>query len=317
VELALDDDRVSTDLWAASKRSASDAMLACASVRECPLRNGGELSEHLASHPVDEELRAKLDRSRYGRTSFPARYDRHRPRPPSVLLELLPRLIGVVRPRLVVDLGSGTGLSTRFWAHAAEKVVGVEPNEAMRRFAEEVTEAENVRFVDGSSYATGLADASADLVTAAQSLHWMPREQTFREVARILREGGVFCAYNYVVLQTPLWEAEESLSALRERTKEHQNRLGLGTVATGAPSLDWLEESGIFRRSRELLLHNVEEGDGERLVGFALSEGSTQRVLEAGVAEPALGLDRLRAVAAKIPEPVPWWIGYRAWIGLK
>ena len=266
---------------------------------------------------MDEELRAKLDRSRYGRTSFAAGYDRHRPRPPSVLLELLPLLIGVVRPRLVVDLGSGTGLSTRFWAHAADEVLGVEPNEAMRRFAEEVTEAENVRFVDGSSYATGLADGSADLVTAAQSLHWMPREQTFREVARILREGGVFCAYNYVVLQTPLWEAEESFSALRERTKEHQKRLGLGTVATGAPSLDWLEESGIFRRSRELLLHNVEEGDGERLVGFALSEGSTQRVLEAGVAEPALGLDRLRAVAAKIPEPVPWWIGYRAWIGLK
>jgi hypothetical protein len=35
VELALDDDRVSADLWAASKRSASDAMLAWASAREC------------------------------------------------------------------------------------------------------------------------------------------------------------------------------------------------------------------------------------------------------------------------------------------
>lgn len=40
-------------------------------------------------------------------------------------------------------------------------------------------------------------------------------------------------------------------------------------------------------------------------------------LLDAGVTEEEVGLDRLRAVASAIEEPVPWWIGYRAWIGLR
>jgi SAM-dependent methyltransferase len=35
------------------------------------------------------------------------------------------------------------------------------------------------------------------LVTCSQSLHWMEPEPTFAEVARILRRGGVFAAYDY------------------------------------------------------------------------------------------------------------------------
>ena len=41
-----------------------------------------------------------------------------------------------------------------------------------------------------SGYATGLADACADIVTCAQSLHWMQPDVTFKEVDRILRPGG-------------------------------------------------------------------------------------------------------------------------------
>src|SRR5215208_3354063 len=90
---------------------------------------------------MDAELRHGLTRSGYDRPGFAERYDRYRPRPPLAVLDLLPPLAGVDRPRLVVDLGSGTGLSTRFWAERAEEVVGVEPNARMRAFAEQVTEA--------------------------------------------------------------------------------------------------------------------------------------------------------------------------------
>jgi hypothetical protein len=40
-------------------------------------------------------------------------------------------------------------------------------------------------------------------------------------------------------------------------------------------------------------------------------------LLEAGASEADVGLDRLRAVADAMPQPVPWWIGYRVWIGRK
>jgi hypothetical protein len=39
-------------------------------------------------------------------------YDRARPTPPPALLDLLTQLIHVLHPALVVDVGSGTGLST-------------------------------------------------------------------------------------------------------------------------------------------------------------------------------------------------------------
>lgn len=174
------------------------------------------------------------------------------------------------------------------------------------------------RYLGCSSYATGLAGASVDIVTAAQSLQWMRREELFREVARILRPGGVFCAYNYFVLQTPVWEVDTAVDLVRERKKELRLRLGLDKPPfSPPPTLDWLKESAAFREARELVVHSVEEGDGDRLIGFALSEGSMRTLLEAGASETDVGLDRLRAAADGMPRPVPWWIGYRVWLGRK
>jgi SAM-dependent methyltransferase len=266
---------------------------------------------------MDEELSGRLARSGYDREGFAADYDRYRPRPPSVLLELLPRLARITRPKLVVDLGAGTGLSTRFWADAADEVVGVEPNQAMRAFADQATEAPNVRYVGTSSYDTGLASASANLVTAAQSLQWMRPDDLFPEIARLLTEGGVFCAYNYTAFVTPVWEAAAAFDVVLERKRELRTRLGLDPPASAQPSLAWLEESGAFREVREMFMHSTEEGNGDRLIGFTLSEGSMRTLLEAGASEADVGLDRLRDAAAAMPETVPWWIGYRAWIGLK
>jgi SAM-dependent methyltransferase len=265
---------------------------------------------------VDEELRELLGAAAYRRDEFAADYDRYRPRPPTALLELLPGLVGVDRPRLVVDLGSGSGLSTRFWADAAEKVVGVEMNDAMREFAEQATEAPNVRYVGGLAHETGLPDGSADLVTAAQSLQWMDLDRVVPEIARVLRPGGVFCAYNYFRLQTPDWKSTMTfdhyhgpLSELvRERGHERPQ------FPTEPEELD---PGGHFRVVRDIVLHSVEEGDGERLLGFALSEGNVRVLLQQGVSEEEIGLDRLRTACAEVRKPVPWWVGYRVWLCLK
>jgi SAM-dependent methyltransferase len=267
---------------------------------------------------ADDELRRRLHASGYDDAGFAVEYDRYRPRPPAALLDLLPPLADVERPRLVVDLGSGTGLSTRPWAARAEEVVGIEPAEAMRRYAARSTEATNVRYLARTAYDTGLPEACADIVTAAQSLQWMRRERVLPEIARLLRPGGVFCAYNYVALQTALWDPESAFETLRRRTGELRARLGLDRDSpAGWPEHEWLEAGGTFRHARELALHGVEQGDGARLVGFALSEGSLRTLLAAGVGEEEVGLDRLREVAAAIHEPVRWWISYRVLVGAR
>ena len=267
---------------------------------------------------MDQPRRRLLDESGYCEPGFAASYDRFRPRPPQALLELVPSLLETDRLRLVVDLGSGTGLSTRVWADCADEVIGIEPNDAMRDFAEAAPTPENVRYENASSYETGVADASTDLVTAAQSLQWMEPRLVLPEVGRILRRGGVFCAYNYVGFQTPLWEPEAAFEATRERKSELRRERGLErAISRTRPSRELLAASGVFRYTRQLALHSSEQGDGERLLGFALSEGSMRTLLAAGTTEEKVGLDRLRAVAATITSPTLWWIVYEVWLGLK
>src|SRR5215204_3013382 len=141
--------------------------------------------------------RQAIRQSGYLRAGFADQYDAFRPAPPPVLLDALARYAGCSAPALVVDLGSGTGLSTRAWAERATEVVGIEPNPEMRKAAERRIGQENVRYVDGFASETGLEPASADLVTCSQSFHWMERGPVLTEAARILREGGVFAAYDY------------------------------------------------------------------------------------------------------------------------
>src|SRR6516225_9777327 len=86
---------------------------------------------------------------------FADTYAKYRPTMPTVILDILTQLAHAPRPGLVVDIGSGTGLSTYIWADRAEKVIGVEPSDDMRRQAEaQSRDFPNVSFREGLSSAT-------------------------------------------------------------------------------------------------------------------------------------------------------------------
>jgi len=258
----------------------------------------------------------------YSAEGFAERYERYRPRPPAALLELLPGLAGVERPALVVDLGSGTGLSTRFWAERAGAVVGIEPNPEMLAVAVAATTAANVSYRHASAAETGLEGGVADIVTCSQSLQWMEPEPTFAEVARILRPGGVFAAYEYRSCITQSAEANTAFEAAHERKGRLREELGLDAGHARWPfGRESFAEFGRFRHVWETVLHGVEQVDAERLVGFFLSEGSTTTLLAsgfaAGITEEQVGIDALRAAASSGlgDDPSPWHLGYRLVLG--
>src|SRR5215218_6553705 len=161
--------------------------------------------------------RELIDASGYDRKGFASRYDRYRPRPPRVLLDVLCRYARVDRPALVVDLGCGTGLSARAWSGVAERTIGIEPNAAMLAAAEP---SPRVDFREAFADDTGLDAGCADVVTCSQSLHWMEPEPTFAEVARILRDGGVFAAYDYDWPPVVDPELDEAFRAYQGRRAE-------------------------------------------------------------------------------------------------
>ena len=266
---------------------------------------------------MSEFSRALIDRSGYEREGFAGGYDRFRPRPPRVLLEVLCRYVRVERPQLVVDLGCGTGLSTRAWSGVAERVVGIEPNPAMLAVAEQ---APGVEYREGYAHQTGLPDAAADLVTASQSLHWMEPEPTFAEAARILRPGGVFAAYDYDWPPAVDPEVDEAFIAHRKRRAEMRARRGIQRGADRWPKHEHLERlraSGRFRLCREIVLHSVEEGNAHRIVGFAHSLGLPAVAADEEL-ERELRVDELESVARRVlgERTVPFVFGYRVRLGV-
>ena len=155
-------------------------------------------------------------------------------------------------------------------------VVGVEPNPEMRRLAASVTRETNVSYREASAYSTGLPDAAPPTSSRARSRcsGWIPSSSSPRS-ARILRPDGVFAAYQYASLVTGSWEADAAWAELRRLVRRRRTELGLDADSRRWPvSRELLEESGVFRFTMGTTLHNVETGTADRLIGFALSEGS-------------------------------------------
>jgi ubiquinone/menaquinone biosynthesis C-methylase UbiE len=274
----------------------------------------------MSSQPYDPRL--NIERSGYTRSGFADRYDAYRPPPPAVLLDILMQLAQTRRPDLVVDLGSGTGISTSVWADRARRVVGIEPNVEMRRRAEERNQAQNVIFQDGFAHQTGVPDGMVDIVTCAQSLHWMEPKSTFAEVARILCPGGVFAAYDYDWPPTVHWEVETTFSACMARVRELERQYGIEDNMqqwTKNEHLARMRASGRFRYVREVLFHSAGIGTANGLVGFARTLGHVTRMLDLGFSDAELGLDKLRQVAEQAlgDSGLPCYFSYRIRVGVK
>ena len=81
-------------------------------------------------------------------------YDRFRPKPPEEIALLLIDIAGLDKSGTVVDLGCGTGLSTHIWTGRADRIIGIEPNDDMRKKAAANTSDQTISFIKGSSYET-------------------------------------------------------------------------------------------------------------------------------------------------------------------
>ena len=245
----------------------------------------------------------------HARPEFATVYDRYRPSPPTAIVDLLTQYRGVERPRLVVDLGSGTGLSTVIWSGRAERVIGVDPAEGMQSAARA---APGVEYRRAPAEDTRLPDACADVVTASQSFHWMDRDRTLAEVSRLLVSGGVFAAYFHYWPPAIHPDVDEAFAAVRRAAGAPENAL------RGRLHLDGLDESGCFRYVRAVALHGRTEGGVDDVMGLALALGPVAHAVDAGEPGAVAAVDRLRAVAHEVlaDRRVPFWWSYHLTLGV-
>jgi len=124
-----------------------------------------------------------------------ANYDTFRPSVPAELLSQVADLYG--EPiGCVLDLGCGTGLSTKPWLPYAQRVIGIDPSEEMLAWASQKSLV-NIQFMQGRGNSIPLPDGSVDIVACHASIHWMEPESSILEIMRVLKPQGMFVLLNH------------------------------------------------------------------------------------------------------------------------
>ncbi len=97
------------------------------------------------------------------------------------------------------DAGTGSGQAAVALAAHVDAVVATDPSAAQIASA---ARHRRVTYAVATAEASGLADASCDLVTVAQALHWFDVPRFWDEVRRVLRPGGLVAVWTYARLRT-------------------------------------------------------------------------------------------------------------------
>jgi SAM-dependent methyltransferase len=192
-------------------------------------------------------------------------YARYRPSYPPAVVELLQDRAHLNASSVIADVGSGTGIFTEVLLQNGNRVYAVEPNEKMRRAAEErLGHRPNFVSTEGAAESTGLAASSVDGVVVAQAFHWFNQTAAVAEFQRIARAGA------FVAL---LWNVRKTAgSAFMLDYDRILMAYGSDVVRTGR---DAVEES-ILRelfgpRLSSHVLANFQDLDWEGLKGRLLS----------------------------------------------
>ena len=123
---------------------------------------------------------------------FADRYARGRPRYPA---ELFAWLAGVVdRHDLAWDCGTGNGQAALGLAEHFARVVATDRSSEQLRHA---TPHPRIEYREEPAELSGLADHSADLVTAAAAVHWLDLPAFGAEVRRVARPGAALAVWTY------------------------------------------------------------------------------------------------------------------------
>jgi len=197
-------------------------------------------------------------------------YVKYRPAYPPAAIDAILEGLGPSNSIRAADIGAGTGISARLLGDRGTTVVAVEPGAAMRRAA---SPHPNVRWIAGTAEATGLAEASMDLVLCAQSFHWFRAGDALAEFARVLTPGGRLCL---------MWNSRSRRDAFTAGYRAAIRQVDGESVAerdTFDP--DVIARSGRFSPPERLTFANAQRLDFEGLVGRSESASYVPKVGDA------------------------------------
>lgn len=253
-------------------------------------------------------------------SGFSDLYNDVRPVPPEKVCKIIVDLLNKEKVDRIVDLGCGTGLATKIWKDYAKNVIGIEPNNDMRRSAEKANP--DITFLNANSYCTLIENSSVEVVTCSQSFHWMEPFATLKEINRILRSKGMLAIYDCfwpVSISTKaemaynqLFSEVDALHETHKGTLPHERQWQKGKHFKNVAS------SNYFEYCKEMYFENTELCDAERFIGIALSQGHLQTLIKSGVQEIDGKIERFKEEVRKdIKATKNMYVSYKMIIGIK
>jgi SAM-dependent methyltransferase len=200
-------------------------------------------------------------------------YARCRPDYPAAALDDIVTHCRLSPGAVIVDVGSGTGISTRLFALRGFRVIGIEPNDDMRRQAESHPPLDipySPAYRPARAEATGLPDGCADLILAAQAFHWFEPEPTLREFHRLLKPDG------WVALMWNEREPHDPFTAAYGEIVEREAH-GKALEAQRHRAGDSLLRSPLYRNAEVHQFGHEQPLDEEGMLGRAFSASYAPR----------------------------------------
>ena len=164
---------------------------------ECPVRS--YLSKHSKSkvHAIIDNCNLSSNKVILSLMAFEAAkyYDSHSIHQSEDGLNLI-KLLAPQRGGHVLDLGCGTGYLSKVLADLVGpegQIVAIDPDVERLKIAKDKHNAENIRYLEGSSKNLPGGEGEFDIVFSNYVIHWIKdKAEVFRDVAEVLKKGGRF-----------------------------------------------------------------------------------------------------------------------------
>lgn len=217
------------------------------------------------------------------------RYARGRPYHHPAVVRRIVEVTGRARFSCVLDVGCGTGQSTRAIADFADRVVGIDVSAEMLARAVPVP---NASFQLAAAEALPFADRSFDLLTVGMAFHWLDQAKFLAEARRVLAERGWLAIYNSGFLG----ELEEEPDFGRWYQNEYLKRYPWPPRAEGGVTDELAEQFRLCFVQREQVAQGIEMS-AEEFVQYHLTQSNV-------IAKVEQGTEKLEMVAQFLSDAV-------------
>lgn len=232
-------------------------------------------------------------------------YSRYRPGYPDALFDWL--AAAAPADGLAWDCATGSGQAAVGLAARFRRVEATDASGEQIRKALAARAAPGVHFRVAPAEDSGLGEASADLVTVAQALHWFDTGRFFTEAGRVLRDDGLLAVWCYELCTVePDIDAlvlelyRDALGPWWPRERRHIEA-GYATIALPWPALETPE------------FHMQADWEAGQMLGYLATWSALTRCREATGTDPLAAIAaRLEALWGPAPRRVRWPLTLRA-----